>query len=71
MDEVIWHKFNQHQLLKEELLATGDAELVEDSDKDAFWGIGADRKGRNQLGLALEKLRVRLRTETSDYMLNV
>jgi len=65
MDEIIWLKFTQHQSLKEELLATGDAELVEDSDKDAFWGIGADRKGRNELGLALERLRERLRKQTN------
>jgi len=60
MDETLWHKFNQHSGLREELLATGDAELVEDSDKDSFWGVGADRKGRNELGKALERLREKL-----------
>lgn len=34
----------------------------QDSDKDSFWGVGADRKGRNELGKALERLRDRLRT---------
>lgn len=29
MDDVLWHKFTQHEDLKRELLATGDAELVE------------------------------------------
>jgi diaminohydroxyphosphoribosylaminopyrimidine deaminase/5-amino-6-(5-phosphoribosylamino)uracil reductase len=29
MNETLWHKFTQHQDLREELLATGDAELVE------------------------------------------
>ena len=29
MDETLWHKFTQHRDLREELLATGDAELVE------------------------------------------
>jgi len=29
MDTAIWHKFAQHRDLKEELLATGDAELIE------------------------------------------
>jgi len=77
MDETLWHKFTQHSDLKEELLSTGDAELVEvcdltkqscltlmvfqDSDKDAFWGVGSDRRGRNELGKALERLRTRLR----------
>ncbi|KDQ52777.1 hypothetical protein JAAARDRAFT_40058 [Jaapia argillacea MUCL 33604] len=60
MDETLWHKFNQHEDLKQELLSTGDAELIEDSDKDSFWGVGADRKGRNELGKALERLREKL-----------
>lgn len=61
MDETLWYKFTQHSDLKAELLATGDAELVEDSDKDAFWGVGSDHRGRNELGKALERLRTRLR----------
>jgi len=61
MDIALWHKFTQHQDLLEELLATGDAELIEDSDKDSFWGIGAERHGRNELGKALERLRTKLR----------
>ncbi|KAI0790016.1 hypothetical protein C8Q75DRAFT_793093 [Abortiporus biennis] len=61
MDKALWYKFTQHQDLKDELLATGDADLVENSDKDAFWGIGADGKGRNELGKALQRLRVKLR----------
>lgn len=63
MDEAIYPKFIQHKDLMAELLATGDAELVEDSDKDSFWGIGADGKGSNELGKALERLRTRIRKE--------
>jgi len=29
METAIWHKFAQHKDLREELLATGDAELIE------------------------------------------
>lgn len=65
MEEALWHKFTQHRDLQAELLATGDAELIEDSDKDAFWGCGADRRGRNELGKALERLRSRLRGSAS------
>ncbi|KAF9037694.1 hypothetical protein BJ165DRAFT_1353187 [Panaeolus papilionaceus] len=61
MDEALFYKFTQHPDLLQELLATGDAELIEDSDKDAFWGVGADRKGRNELGRCLERLRTKLR----------
>lgn len=61
MDETLWHKFNQHPDLKQLLLSTGDAELVEDSDRDSFWGVGTNRKGRNELGKALGRLRAKLR----------
>ncbi|KAJ3820842.1 hypothetical protein EV361DRAFT_937044, partial [Lentinula raphanica] len=63
MDEALYHKFTQHPDLMQELLATGNAELVEDSDKDAFWGIGADGRGRNELGKALERLRELFRAD--------
>ncbi|KAE9400898.1 DUF1768-domain-containing protein [Gymnopus androsaceus JB14] len=61
MDETLHHKFTQHPDLMKELLDTGNAELVEDSDKDSFWGIGSDGKGRNELGKALERLRAQFR----------
>ncbi|TFK69961.1 DUF1768-domain-containing protein [Pluteus cervinus] len=61
MEETLYLKFTQHLDLKAELLSTGNAELIEDSDKDAFWGVGPDGKGRNELGKALERLRDQLR----------
>ncbi|KAJ6611490.1 hypothetical protein B0H10DRAFT_2056247 [Mycena sp. CBHHK59/15] len=61
MDDVLLHKFTQHQDLKAELLGTGDAELIENSPYDAFWGNGKDKQGRNELGKALERLRSELR----------
>ncbi|KAF5370434.1 hypothetical protein D9615_009749 [Tricholomella constricta] len=67
MDITLAHKFTQHEDLKQELLATGDDELIEDSDKDAFWGVGADGKGRNELGKALERLRDKLRGGQAAY----
>lgn len=63
MEVALRLKFTQHPDLKAMLLGTGDAELVEDSPKDYFWGIGADRSGRNELGKALERLREELRHE--------
>lgn len=29
MEIALWHKFTQHAALRDELLATGDAELIE------------------------------------------
>ncbi|KAG1743478.1 DUF1768-domain-containing protein [Suillus lakei] len=61
MEVTLRLKFTQHSDLKALLLGTGDAELVEDSPKDYFWGVGADGSGRNELGKALESVRDELR----------
>jgi len=63
MDEILQLKFEQHPDLKNELLSTDDVELIENSPVDSFWGNGADRKGRNELGKALMRLRDRLRSQ--------
>ncbi|KAG9310496.1 hypothetical protein JVU11DRAFT_9642 [Chiua virens] len=53
METAVKLKFTQHRHLKKILLDTGDAELVEDSPRDWFWGIGADGTGSNELGKIL------------------
>ncbi|MBI4860610.1 MAG: NADAR family protein [Candidatus Riflebacteria bacterium] len=40
MREVVRAKFTQHQELREILLATGDATLVEHTKNDAYWAGG-------------------------------
>lgn len=55
-------KFTQHEVLKKLLLETGDAEIVENSPKDAFWGIGKEGNGKNHLGRLLMQLREEIRT---------
>lgn len=61
MEEALFHKFTQHESLKELLLSTGDSILIEDSPYDSFWGCGKHGDGRNELGKALMKLREKLR----------
>ncbi|KLO09494.1 DUF1768-domain-containing protein [Schizopora paradoxa] len=61
METAIWLKFSQNADLRDELLATGEAELFEDSSVDSFWGGGSDRQGRNELGKALMRVRTRFR----------
>lgn len=57
MEDVLLAKFSQYRYLKQLLLGTGDAKLIEDSPIDSFWGVGADGRGRNELGKALMKIR--------------
>ncbi|KAG9054440.1 hypothetical protein FS842_005127 [Serendipita sp. 407] len=63
MEEILYEKFARQPRLRRMLTETDDAELIEDSPHDPFWGIGRDRKGENQLGIALMKLRTKLQTE--------
>lgn len=67
-------KFGQNPPLREHLLASGDAILVEAAPRDRVWGIGCGRdnpivhdplawKGQNLLGFALVKVRAALRGE--------
>lgn len=69
-----YHKFLQHDDLKEFLLNTKDRVLVEASPMDRIWGIGMGQsnehaenprlwKGSNLLGFALMEVRDRLRGE--------
>ncbi|KAJ7504431.1 DUF1768-domain-containing protein [Mycena galericulata] len=57
MEEAVLLKFSQHPLLQQELLATGDSELYQDSMTDSFWGVGPDLLGCNHLGQVLERVR--------------
>jgi len=54
-------KFTQHADLAELLLATNDAELVEDSPLEPYWGVGSDKQGLNWAGRVLMEIREKLR----------
>lgn len=56
-------KFRQNSLLQLSLLKTMNAELIEDSEKDTFWGIGSDGNGKNMLGILLMDIRSALQDE--------
>jgi ribA/ribD-fused uncharacterized protein len=62
MRRAVRAKFTQHDSLRHKLLATGDAVLVEHTDRDAYWGDGGDGSGKNMLGRLLMELREALRT---------
>ena len=53
-------KFTQQRDLLQRLLATGEAELVQDSSSDSYWGLGKSGTGHNHLGRILMEVRSRL-----------
>lgn len=57
----VFTKFTTHPDIAEVLLATGEAELIEDSPVDYYWGCGADGSGYNHLGKLLMQVRELLR----------
>lgn len=54
-------KFTQHPDSAARLSATGDAELIEDSPTEPFWGIGPNGTGANWSGRVPEEVRSRIR----------
>ena len=57
MLEVLRAKFYTHADLRQTLLDTGNAKLIEASPVDAYWGWGPDKCGKNRLGELLMILR--------------
>lgn len=57
MREALRAKFAPGSLLADVLLATGKRQIVEASTRDAYWGFGADGKGKNMLGKLLMEVR--------------
>jgi ribA/ribD-fused uncharacterized protein len=50
-------KFDQHSELREILISTQGAELVEHTKNDSYWGDGGDGSGQNKLGRMLVQIR--------------
>jgi ribA/ribD-fused uncharacterized protein len=57
MYEGLKYKFSIHKDLRDKLLETGEAKLVEHTVKDSYWADGGDGSGKNMLGKLLMKLR--------------
>lgn len=58
-------KFTQHPELRELLLGTGAALLVEHTRRDRFWADGGDGSGRNMLGRLLMRVRRELGSQVA------
>ena len=61
MRRVLVEKFSQDETLLKILLKTGNAQLVEHTKNDRFWGDGGDGSGENHLGRLLVLVRDQLR----------
>ena len=57
MEKAVKEKFRQNPYLKKRLLATRNAEIIEDAKWDFYWGIGHDGSGDNRLGKLLMTIR--------------
>ena len=62
MYEICKLKMLQNPYVKQKLELSGDLDIIEDSPKDDFWGWGANRDGRNELGKIWMRLRKELRS---------
>lgn len=61
MREAVLAKFSQHEDLRKILLATGNATIIEHTERDSYWGDGGDGSGKNMLGKILMSVREELR----------
>lgn len=63
MREALMAKFTRHPALRSLLLGTADAEIIEHTTNDRYWGDGGDGNGKNRLGQLLMEVREQLRTK--------
>ena len=61
MRKAVRAKFAQHRDIRDVLLGTGTATIVEHTTNDRFWGDGGDGTGENWLGRILMEVREELR----------
>ena len=65
MRRAVLAKFTQHPEIRAVLLQTGDAEIIENTTGDYYWGCGTKGTGKNMLGLILVEVRAQLRAESN------
>ena len=57
MTWALMSKFEQYPDLKAKLFSTGNAKIIEHTDRDKYWGDGGDGSGKNMLGILLMEVR--------------
>lgn len=63
MREAVLTKFTQYNELKDLLISTGNAKIIEHTTNDAYWGDGGNGSGKNMLGRILMKVREQLKDD--------
>ena len=63
MKTALLAKFSQSEIIRNILISTGDAQLVENTTKDTYWGCGSNGDGKNMLGKLLMEVRQQFRNE--------
>ncbi len=63
MFDAVYYKFKQNKDILQKLLDTGEAEIVEATVKENYWGCGLNNDGQNNYGKILVKVREKLRQE--------
>ncbi len=66
MEDVFRAKLDQHEYVREKLLASGNREIIKNVPDDSFWGWGADQKGENRMGKLWMELREELQKQSDD-----
>ncbi|WP_422616013.1 NADAR family protein [Photorhabdus caribbeanensis] len=61
MQFAVLEKFKQHKEIREILLSTGNARLIEHTKNDFYWADGGDGSGKNMLGVILMEIREQLK----------
>jgi ribA/ribD-fused uncharacterized protein len=61
MKEILQAKVQQHEYVRRKLLETGSRDLIEDSWRDNFWGVGPNGDGQNMLGKLWMEIRQDIR----------
>jgi ribA/ribD-fused uncharacterized protein len=64
MTRGVYTRCRTYPNLAQQLLATGDRQLVENSQYDYYWGCGRDRRGNNAYGKVLMSVRSKLLEES-------
>lgn len=63
MFDAVYFKFLQNKDILKKLLDTGDANIIEATVKENYWGCGPNNDGQNNYGKILIKVRKKLRNE--------